>query len=559
MRALILLVHAQWAHKAGLPVAVSYNSSFDRFIDMHRPKSADGWRQYFAPIDQAPQRAVHLQLGCEASARLWETTGGFAPTLAEATEQRINRIATVKRLGLLPKRFLVQQANAFWWHKFSGNGKVLGVHLRGTDKQWIVPVSEYMPLINAYLCEHPDASVFVATDDQRMLEELQQLMPAGVPLIWNEVSRGRGVLNPAFHASELNSTRAPSSLGYEVMLDTLLLAKCDFLIKSNGAVSEFALYLNEKLLSNHYDLSLARSDPAMQPAAVQQNAMQQAVGQQAIGQQAAPPWAHACERKQAAAPLHGKALYESLYQAGYHNNSRGVDGSRAWTLLTEFRNHSADEYASVRTLLDVGCSHGFLVEALWGKCRCASGVDISDTAVNRAVQWRLERRAPDEPKRKVSVQPPQDCLAPGYTAPPVGENCRQVRTRPMVPRCMGQCFQQASVLQLPYPDRHFDAVMCSDVLEHLSASEAQRGVRELSRVAGRFVFVTVAERREFLNKDLNKLRVSGERTPGALHLTTQSRSFWLRLFEQAGFVLHRQIQAPWYEGWNAVLRRTGAP
>ena len=48
-----------------------------------------------------------------------------------------------------------------------------------------------------------------------------------------------------------------------MLLDTLLLSRCDFLLKSNSAVSEFAIYFNPKLIDNSYDFAIVdRETPA---------------------------------------------------------------------------------------------------------------------------------------------------------------------------------------------------------------------------------------------------------------------------------------------------------
>ena len=41
-----------------------------------------------------------------------------------------------------------------------------------------------------------------------------------------------------------------------MLVDTLLLSRVDYLIKSNSAVSEFAIYYNPKLVNRSYDFSL---------------------------------------------------------------------------------------------------------------------------------------------------------------------------------------------------------------------------------------------------------------------------------------------------------------
>lgn len=48
-----------------------------------------------------------------------------------------------------------------------------------------------------------------------------------------------------------------------------------------------------------------------------------------------------------------------------------------------------------------------------------------------------------------------------------------------------------SVTSLPFPDRSFDLVMANDMLEHLPDEEFRRALPELTRVAGRYVIVTV--------------------------------------------------------------------
>jgi hypothetical protein len=48
---------------------------------------------------------------------------------------------------------------------------------------------------------------------------------------------------------------------------------------------------------------------------------------------------------------------------------------------------------------------------------------------------------------------------------------------------------RASALQLPFPDRSWDGVVCVDVLEHLSVREREVAITELVRVAKRLLIV----------------------------------------------------------------------
>ena len=46
------------------------------------------------------------------------------------------------------------------------------------------------------------------------------------------------------------------NLGTDALLATLLLSKCDFLIKPRSAVSEFAVYLQPRLANASFDFSI---------------------------------------------------------------------------------------------------------------------------------------------------------------------------------------------------------------------------------------------------------------------------------------------------------------
>lgn len=50
---------------------------------------------------------------------------------------------------------------------------------------------------------------------------------------------------------------------------------------------------------------------------------------------------------------------------------------------------------------------------------------------------------------------------------------------------------RADATSLPFCDRGFDVVVCSEVLEHLSDSDVVRAAAELSRVADRYIVITV--------------------------------------------------------------------
>ena len=106
----------------------------------------------------------------------------------------------------------------------------------------------YLPHIRAYLARHPGSRAFVATDSPAFLKQLVAAL-------------GDRVVSYDAVRSETNIfLDEGASTGYrkgeDVLMDALLLARCDFLLKAQSAVAEFATYFNSKLIANSRDLQL---------------------------------------------------------------------------------------------------------------------------------------------------------------------------------------------------------------------------------------------------------------------------------------------------------------
>lgn len=253
-----------------------------------------------------PPRLVSLD--CGAAARVWEAYANYAFTYRARTLQSHLRAALVRSLPIEARREFKEAAETFWranvvapmavadggteqgarGDAVGGDGEAvragerhrdrrsLGVHLRGTDKPGSREKSlgAYLPLIRAYLCTWPATTLFVATDDQTMLDRLlAQLRTLPAPparVVWrNEAMRSNSSLNPGVDARLLSSSSAHDGasgggggaslarrLGRDVLLDTLLLAKCDYLLKAQSSVSDFATLFSPHLIENSFDITL---------------------------------------------------------------------------------------------------------------------------------------------------------------------------------------------------------------------------------------------------------------------------------------------------------------
>ena len=131
-----------------------------------------------------------------------------------------------------------------------GGIRVLGVHLRGTDKRLraVIPPAQYYPLIDSFLAHHPRRGrILLATEDGKFRSVLLHRYGSVV------MEAGHKVAASAWLGT--HSGAEGWQRGSEVLLDTLLLAKCDFLLKSASAVSEFALAYNPDLIFNSVDFN----------------------------------------------------------------------------------------------------------------------------------------------------------------------------------------------------------------------------------------------------------------------------------------------------------------
>ena len=139
------------------------------------------------------------------------------------------------------------KVNAIWDTFVTKDDYVIGVHIRGTDKIWggkkIIP-SEYFPYID-YFVKYKNAKICLATDDPKYLSLMEDAY--GDSVFYADCQRHDDNIF-------LVDDGSPYAKGLEVLVDSLLLSKCDFLLKSSSAVSEFSIYFNPKLINNNLNL-----------------------------------------------------------------------------------------------------------------------------------------------------------------------------------------------------------------------------------------------------------------------------------------------------------------
>ena len=309
VRVLTVLNQGLWAAQKGLSFHVLHNASLDPYYDpaLVPTYGPSAWDQYFEPIVglHAPaSSATVYEMDCGAAHHLWMNMASIYPSSMEAATRERERRAAMVRLWARPRREVVEAVDYHWAQTVRHSVEwptsavvpsaqppfVLGVHMRGTDKYLKQPIGPagYFAMIDAAIGWHEKAQdperrrrvhILLATDDnsfqQAVLDrygrERVRMQRGGAVLratqreaIWRLDGSD---LQEAHRRSESNAPDrqqheqplGPSlnhRRGLEVLVDTLLLSRCDYLLKSASAVSEFAIYYAPRLALASYDFQI---------------------------------------------------------------------------------------------------------------------------------------------------------------------------------------------------------------------------------------------------------------------------------------------------------------
>jgi len=249
-------LHLAEAHR--LRPVVNIDQPYSAYRDPARGNNV--WEYYFEPVSEL--RAADLDRMDRSGLLMLEPSQQFATTLGDepraegrpGDEERDPGFARRRRVaaGIVERWVRVRPGIEAKVCAFADEhlapGPVLGVHLRGTD--WgidasgarrpgprrlveVVEPERYLPAIDATLSAHPDCRLFVATDQQQFLDALVARYGERVAATGARRSTDRRC--PARIGSDEGYAR-----GEEVLVDILLLARCDGLLRCASAVGEVA-------------------------------------------------------------------------------------------------------------------------------------------------------------------------------------------------------------------------------------------------------------------------------------------------------------------------------
>ena len=145
------------------------------------------------------------------------------------------------------------------WHRLNPEGvrPVLGLHMRGSDKRSgriVVRPEAFWPYVQLFGADFPRGLVYVATESAIYARAVE---------LWNTTLGGRVLMQPIDTRVEGRKgnfyVHEPLKVAHDVLLDIMMLARCDYLLHGASAVAESAIYVNPALHWRSTHLEYAHS------------------------------------------------------------------------------------------------------------------------------------------------------------------------------------------------------------------------------------------------------------------------------------------------------------
>lgn len=131
-----------------------------------------------------------------------------------------------------------------------GQRPMLGVHVRLTDAaagyeaRETVGIEKFMFAVDSWLESQPNGGIFLASDDQRVVTSFEERY--GGRLVWQECLRSKDGKSVHGHYDD-GVAGSPYRKGREVLIDALLLARCNHMIRTHSLVTAFSLCWNPNM------------------------------------------------------------------------------------------------------------------------------------------------------------------------------------------------------------------------------------------------------------------------------------------------------------------------
>jgi hypothetical protein len=225
-----VLNHLLWCDENNKTPLVYWNK--DSLYYDTELKNQNVWEYYFEPVSSLTYEQtdeIHSNFFVN---NYYADKCLFYPNLDRET--RIKGYNIISKYVKVKKN-IMEKIEIFYKEHIQGK-KTIGIHLRGTDKyEEEKPVS--VKIIAEEANKYSDCQFLIATDEERLLREAQLLINGKI-IYYDSYKSPDG--------APVHGSRKPSNvqLGEEVLIEALLLSRCDNFFHTRSNVSSAVLYFN---------------------------------------------------------------------------------------------------------------------------------------------------------------------------------------------------------------------------------------------------------------------------------------------------------------------------
>jgi len=212
---------------------------------------------------------------------LWQIdTYYYGPLFPTILKQKTNNTKSTKKISLttikknysyIYKGHEFQKAHDLFFEYFDINDDILsevqvfnkdfgnftlGIHYRGTDKfnahADFVSKDDFINQVQAYLSKNKQVdTIFIASDEEIFINKMKDAFMANYNLIFTSATRSS--TNMPIHKNSNDKF-----LAKQAMIDSLLLSKCNFVIKTSSCLSDWVKIWNPSI--EVYNVNTFRND-----------------------------------------------------------------------------------------------------------------------------------------------------------------------------------------------------------------------------------------------------------------------------------------------------------
>jgi len=242
---LAVLSNVMWAERNGKIPVVHWTQECFYYQKEGYHGSMEPWEYYFEPISHLryePGDPTYNSGDALDGTHVW---GPFLKYSDHFHREFRFQVHDVIQRYIQIKPHILEKVDAFYNTHMKGK-RTIGIHLRGTDRN-IKTKKDGM--IEALLeaaenVADKECQFFIATDEESLLDYAKGHVQH--PLLYHNSHRSTDGV--PLHIGNFRE-ECPALLGEEVLIEALLLSKCDFFVHSLSSVAVAVLYFNPSIPS----------------------------------------------------------------------------------------------------------------------------------------------------------------------------------------------------------------------------------------------------------------------------------------------------------------------